>query len=60
MKYQIRIKTESKYMKVCLMQFDRLLHQSKIFFNEVAEEWQFIAKQEFHDLQINNFKNLST
>lgn len=37
----IAIKTESKYMKVSLLMFDRLLHSNKIFFNLVSEKWQF-------------------
>lgn len=37
----IKIKTETKVMKVCLMQFDRLLHKNKIYFCSVNNCWAF-------------------
>jgi hypothetical protein len=41
MKNLIQIKTESKTMNVCLMQFDRLLHQNKLFHN--GNGWEFVS-----------------
>lgn len=41
MKNLIQIKTESKTMNVCLMQFDRLLHANKLFHN--GNGWEFVS-----------------
>ena len=46
----IQIKAETKMMNVSFIQFDRLLHQDKLFFNQVSEQWQFITSQEFKNL----------
>lgn len=42
---KVIVKTETKFMKLSLRMFDRLLHAGKIMFNNKENCWQFVMSK---------------